>query len=94
MLDSTFIGLDVHKATISVAIAESVRGGKVRHLGAVPDRPDQLRKLVKSRRPRGHGCISAMKQAPAASPYDVHFERNHPAVKKWWWSILGNMTSS
>lgn len=34
---STFIGLDVHKATISVAIA---RGGEVRHWGTIPHRPD------------------------------------------------------
>lgn len=31
MENSTFIGLDVHKATISVAIARGVRGGEVRH---------------------------------------------------------------
>ena len=46
MQDSTFIGLDVHKATISVAIAQGERGGEVRHLGTVPPRPDQLRKRV------------------------------------------------
>lgn len=31
MQDSIFIGLDVHKATISVAIAKDERGGEVRH---------------------------------------------------------------
>ena len=46
MQGSTFIGLDVHKATISVAIAQGERGGEVRHLGTVPHRPDHVRKLV------------------------------------------------
>lgn len=35
MQDSTSIGLDVHKATISAAVARGERGGEVRHLGAV-----------------------------------------------------------
>ncbi len=46
MQDSTFIGLDVHKATISVAVAQEGRGGEVRHWGTVPHRPDHIRKLV------------------------------------------------
>ena len=46
MQGSTFIGLDVHKATISVAVAMGQRGGEVRHLGTVPHRPDHVRKLV------------------------------------------------
>ncbi|MCK1405279.1 hypothetical protein [Bradyrhizobium sp. 76] len=33
MNDSIFAGLDVHKATISVAVAEGMRGGEVRKLG-------------------------------------------------------------
>lgn len=46
METSTFIGLDVHKASISVAIARGERGGEVRHWGSVPHRPDHIRKLV------------------------------------------------
>lgn len=46
MQDSIFIGLDVHKATISIAIARGERGGEVRHWGAIPHRPDHIRKLV------------------------------------------------
>lgn len=40
MQGSTFIGTDVHKATISVAVAMGERGGEVRHWGPVPHRPD------------------------------------------------------
>ena len=46
MHDNTFIGLDVHKATISVAVAQGERGGEVRHWGTVAHRPDHIRKLV------------------------------------------------
>jgi transposase len=40
-----FIGLDVHADTIAVAVAE--RGGDVRSLGTIPNRPEPIRKLVK-----------------------------------------------
>ena len=44
--DIIFVGLDVHKATVSVAIAEAGRGGEVRHVGVVANRPDHIGKLV------------------------------------------------
>ena len=62
MQNSTFIGLDVHKATISVAIAPGERGGEVRHFGTVPHRPDQVRKLVEKLASGGarlHFCYEA-----------------------------------
>ncbi|MBU2960805.1 hypothetical protein KO516_08250 [Citreicella sp. C3M06] len=46
MQGSTFIGLDVHKATISVALAQGGRGGEVRHLRTLAHRSDHVRKLV------------------------------------------------
>ncbi|SFQ01173.1 hypothetical protein SAMN04488047_1269 [Tranquillimonas alkanivorans] len=62
MQDSIFIGLDVHKATISVAIAKDERGGDVRHLGTVPHRSDHVRKLVEKLGANGdrlHFCYEA-----------------------------------
>ncbi len=62
MQDSTFIGLEVHKATISIAVARGERGGEVRHLGTVPHRPDHVRKLVEKLAASGarlHFCYEA-----------------------------------
>ena len=46
MNDITYVGLDVHKTTICVAIAESGRGGQLREVGVFENRPDVLRKMV------------------------------------------------
>lgn len=62
MEHTTFIGLDVHKASISVAVAQGVRGGEVRHLGSVPNRPDHIRKLAEKLASAGaqlHFCYEA-----------------------------------
>lgn len=62
MQDSTFIGLDVHKATFSVAVAQGRRRGEVRHWGTIPNRPDHLRKLVEKLSAHGshlHFCYEA-----------------------------------
>jgi transposase len=39
-----FVGLDVHAETIAVAVAES--GGEVRSLGAIPNSPESVRKMI------------------------------------------------
>jgi transposase len=54
-----FVGLDVHKDTIAVAIAET--GGEVRSLGTIPNELDAVRRLVrKLEGPEGlHVCYEA-----------------------------------
>ena len=52
MQDSMFIGLDVHKATISVAVADGMRGGEaVQRRGAIRLFVNRRAKLTPYRRP-------------------------------------------
>jgi transposase len=46
MQDTIFVGMDVHKATISIAVAGGARGGEVRQLGNFLNRADHVGKLV------------------------------------------------
>jgi transposase len=54
MNSTIFVGLDVHKTTVSVALAEGRRGGEVRYLGAFENRADVLTKMVERLARGGH----------------------------------------
>ena len=45
--NTAFIGLDTHKKTIAIAIAEDGRDGEVRYYGQIPNEPAAVLKLVK-----------------------------------------------
>jgi len=47
MRTRSFVGLDMHKATIWVSVGEDGRNGEVRFLGAIPNTPHEVTKLAK-----------------------------------------------
>ena len=59
--DIRFLGLDVHAATIAVAVAEP--NGEVRSLGIIPNREESLRKLL-----RKIGSASALRVVTRRDP--------------------------
>jgi transposase len=63
MVDFTlFVGLDVHKKTVSVAMVEASAGGDVRFYGTIANTPDSVRTLCKKLSRDGqqlHFCYEA-----------------------------------
>jgi len=70
MQSSMFIGLDAHKATLSVAVAEGERGGEVRHRGKIPHRSDHIRKLVEKLGAEGRHLYFCYEAGPCG--YGLH----------------------
>lgn len=62
MTDLTlFVGLDVHKKTISVALVDAAASATVRFYGTIANTPDTLRGLSKKLSKDGRYCTSATK---------------------------------
>jgi transposase len=70
MEPTTFVGLDVHKGTTSVAIAGPGRGGEVRFLGEIPSTPEALHRLVERLKARHRRLSFCYEAGPCG--YGVH----------------------
>jgi|HubBroStandDraft_4_1064222.scaffolds.fasta_scaffold64501_1 transposase len=59
---SAYVGLDVHKTTIAIAVAEAGRGSEVRFFGEIANSPDALATLLKKLGAR-HGKLYFVHEA-------------------------------
>lgn len=62
---SKYVGLDLHKETIAVSVAEA-NGGEVRYVGEIANTPAAVEKLVRQLR-KNDATLSFCYAAPAAT---------------------------
>jgi len=76
--NTMFIGLDVHKATIQVALAQADGGREDRQRGAIPNRADDVSKLAQKL--GGDGCQLQFCDEAGPRRYGLHRPLGEPGV--------------
>ena len=71
---SKYVGLDTHKDTIAVAIADAM-GGQARYFGEIANTPEAIRKMVKKLCPDGEVISFCYEAGPCG--YDVSVSYTH-----------------
>lgn len=66
---SKYVGLDVHKETIAVSVAEA-QGGEVRYFGEIANTPEAIEKLIKQLRKGGATLSFCYEAGPCG--YGIH----------------------
>src|SRR5918912_2680720 len=67
----TFVGLDVHNQTITVALAESGKRGEVRDYGQIANTPEALKRLLSKLSRSGAGQLKFCYEAGPCG-YGIH----------------------
>jgi transposase len=66
---SKYVGLDTHKETVAVAVADAI-GGKARYYGEIANTPEAIRKLVKALCPDGEVISFCYEAGPCG--YEIY----------------------
>ena len=85
MEHTRFIGLDIHKERISVAVAQSGRSGAVEYLGEIINEPGAIGKLCDRLRRPGKPLVFCMKPDRAATAFIANSQAS--AIGATWWRL-------